>query len=83
MKVVAVRWAGWLVEGRAQAVIADARKIGIPKILQRSNGEELAALASAARYQNEDELARRALLTQRRRFPQSARAAEASFLLGG
>lgn len=76
------RWAGWLVEGRAQAVIADARKIGIPKILQRSNGEELAALASAARYQNEDELARRVLLTQRRRFPHSVRAAEASFLLG-
>ena len=76
------RWAGWLAEGRAQAVIADAKKIGIPKILQRSNGEELAALASAARYQNEDELARRVLLTQRRRFPHSARAAEASFLLG-
>ena len=76
------RWAGWLVEGRAQAVIADARKIGINRILQRSSGEELAALASAARYQNEDELARRALLTQRRRFPHSGRAAEASFLLG-
>lgn len=76
------QWAGWLVEGRAQAVIADARKIGIHKVLQRSNGEVLAALASAARYQNEDELARRVLLTQRRRFPLSARAAEASFLLG-
>jgi TolA-binding protein len=76
------RWALWLVEGRAQAVIADARKIGINRILQRSSGEELAALASAARYQNEGELARRALLTQRRRFPHSARAGEASFLLG-
>ena len=76
------RWASWLVEGRAQAVIADARRIGIQKVMQRSSGEELAALASAARYQSEDELARRVLLTQRRRFPRSARATEASFLLG-
>jgi TolA-binding protein len=76
------RWAGWLVAGRAQAVVADARRIGMNKVLERSSGQELAALASAARYQSEDALARRALLTQRRRFPHSARAAEASFLLG-
>jgi hypothetical protein len=76
------KWAGWLVEGRAQAVIADAKRIGVQRILQRASGEQLAVLASAARYQNEDELARRALLTQRRRFARSVRAAEASFLLG-
>lgn len=76
------RWTGWVVAGRAKAVIADARRVGLHKVLERSSGEELAALASAARYQNEDELARRVLLTQRRRFPRSARAAEASFLLG-
>jgi TolA-binding protein len=76
------RWTGWVVAGRAKAVIADARRVGLDWVLERSSGEELAALASAARYQNEDELARRVLLTQRRRFPHSARAAEASFLLG-
>ena len=41
-----------------------------------------AALADAARFQRDGELARQALLAQRRRFAGSARAAEASFLLG-
>ena len=36
----------------------------------------------AARYQQDHALARQVLLAQRRRFPLTARAAEASFLLG-
>jgi hypothetical protein len=81
------RWspAGWsarLVQGRADLIVADARRIGLGRVLERGTSEELAALASAARYQRDDALARRVLLTQRRRFPRSMRAAEASFLLG-
>ena len=75
-------WAARLAEGRADLIVADARRIGLAKVLDRGSSEELAALASAARYQRDDALARRALLTQRHRFPRSMRAAEASFLLG-
>ena len=75
-------WGARLTEGRADLIVADARRIGLAKVLDRGSSEELAALASAARYQRDDALARRALLTQRRRFPRSMRAAEASFLLG-
>ena len=75
-------WGARLAEGRADLIVADARRIGLAKVLDRGSSEELAALASAARYQRDDALARRALLTQRRRFPRSMRAAEASFLLG-
>jgi len=75
-------WGARLTEGRADLIVADARRIGLGKVLDRGSSEELAALASAARYQRDDALARRALLTQRQRFPRSTRAAEASFLLG-
>jgi len=75
-------WGARLTEGRADLIVADARRIGLAKVLDRGSSEELAALASAARYQRDDALARRALLTQRQRFPRSMRAAEASFLLG-
>ena len=75
-------WGARLTEGRADLIVADARRIGLGKVLDRGSSEELAALASAARYQRDDALARRALLTQRQRFPRSMRAAEASFLLG-
>jgi TolA-binding protein len=75
-------WSARLSEGRADLIVADARRIGLAKVLDRGSSEELAALASAARYQRDDALARRALLTQRHRFPRSMRAAEASFLLG-
>jgi len=43
---------------------------------------ELAALADAARYRRRDDVARRALLAERARFPRSARARDAAFLLG-
>ena len=44
--------------------------------------DDLAALADAARYRRHDDVARRALLAQRRRFPGSPRAADAAFFLG-
>jgi TolA-binding protein len=50
--------------------------------LAEANSADLAALADAARYGRHDDTARRALLAQRRRFPASSAARDASFLLG-
>lgn len=75
-------WVAQLADGKAAEIVADAERRGLTKSLDSSNSEELAALADAFRYERQDRLARRALLAQRRRFPGSTRAAEASFLLG-
>jgi hypothetical protein len=75
-------WAAKLAAGKAAAVVADAERRGLAKVLDGSSSEDLAALADASRFEKNDALARRALLAQRRRFPRSVRAREASFLLG-
>ena len=51
-------------------------------VLAGGSSEDFAALADAARFRNQDGLARRVLLAQRHRFPGTLRAEEASFLLG-
>jgi len=76
------RWASHLEAGHSEVILAEVRRVGLSLALERTTGEQLAVLASAARYQRDDELARRALLAQRRRFPRSPRGLEASFLLG-
>lgn len=75
-------WRAELAVGHASAVVADAERRGLRRVLERADSEDLAALANAARYVGREDLARRALHTQRRRFPRSGRSAEASFLLG-
>jgi TolA-binding protein len=75
-------WRAELADGHAAAVVADAQRRGLARVLEAASSEDLAALADAARYVGDGDLARRALLVQRRRFPSSSRAAEASFLLG-
>jgi hypothetical protein len=75
-------WVGLLADGEAAAIVADAERRGVDRALADCTSEELGALADAARFQRNDGLARKALLAQRRRFPTSVRAAEASFLLG-
>lgn len=75
-------WRDELANGRAAAVLADARRRGLNRVLDAADSEDLAALADAARYLGNDDLARRAFFAQRRRFAGSPRAAEASFLLG-
>jgi TolA-binding protein len=62
--------------------VADAERRGLPRVLASADDEDLATLADAARFIGKDELARRALLAERRRFSGSVRAAEAAFLLG-
>jgi len=75
-------WRAQLEEGRAAAVVAEAKHQGLEQVLDSADSEDLAALADAARYVGNDDIARRVLQAQRRRFPGSKRAAEASFLLG-
>lgn len=75
-------WRAELDDGHAGAVLADAEQRGLGHVLETASSEDLAALADAARYVGRQDLARRALHTQRRRFPLSGRAAEASFQLG-
>lgn len=75
-------WRAQLADGHAGAVVADAQRRGLARVFETVSSEDLAALADAARYVDDGDLARRALLVQRRRFPRSSRAAEASFFLG-
>ena len=62
--------------------ILDEAERDIGHVLATRGTEDLAALADAARYRRHDDVARRALLAQRRRFPGSPRAADAAFFLG-
>jgi len=75
-------WQAELAAGHARAVVADAERLGSARVLESAGSEDLAALADAARYVGNDDLARRTLLAQRRRFASSSRAAQAAFLLG-
>jgi len=79
---VANRWRTELAEGHAASIVAEAQRQGLGHVLESADSEDLAALADAARYVRRVDVARRALNAQRRRFPGSKRAAEASFLLG-
>jgi TolA-binding protein len=76
------RWRAQLAEGHAAAIVAEAQRQGLGHALDTADSEDLAALADAARYVGNGEVARRALQAQRQRFPGSKRAAEAAFLLG-
>jgi ferric-dicitrate binding protein FerR (iron transport regulator) len=79
---LSARWSERLADGEAAGIVADAHRRGIDRVLAGASTEDLAALADAARFRNQDHLAQRVLLAQRRRFPATLRAEEASFLLG-
>jgi ferric-dicitrate binding protein FerR (iron transport regulator) len=74
-------WAAALSAGEFDAILEDAER-DIGHVLASRGTEDLAALADAARYRRHDDVARRALLAQRRRFSGSPRAADAAFFLG-
>jgi TolA-binding protein len=73
------RWAEELASGNWDRIIQDVERAGVGATLNSASSEELFALADAARYRRRTELAREALLAQRRRYPGSTRAL---FLLG-
>ena len=80
--VAADQWPTQVGGGRFETVLTQAGKLGIENCLAVARQEDLAALADAARYARRYDLARRALLTLRQRFPGSREAHDASFLLG-
>ena len=76
------RWTEALAAGELDRILADVERAGLKATLEKASSEDLFTLATAARYRRRVELAREALLAERRRFPTSARALDAAFLLG-
>jgi len=76
------RWTEALASGNWDSILEDVERTGVEAALDKATSEELFALASAARYRHRPDLARSALLAERRRFPGSARAIDAVFFLG-
>jgi TolA-binding protein len=79
---VASSWTNELAAGRFAIILQQAEQRGLDRVLTEATSDDLAALSDAARYSRREDVARRALVAQRRRFPQSARANDAAFLLG-
>jgi hypothetical protein len=75
-------WTAALIAGDLDSILRDVERRGLERCLAEASGEDLSALADAARYRRRDSIAKQALLTQRSRFPGSARALDAAFLLG-
>ncbi len=75
-------WATALGAGDFEGILQDAERRGIEESLAEAPAADLAALGDAARYRRRDALARQVLTTERARFPKSARARDAAFLLG-
>jgi TolA-binding protein len=75
-------WAEALAAGDWDQILDEVDRAGVKRTLAEASSEELFVLADAARYRRRVGLARAALLAERRRFPDSARALDAVFLLG-
>jgi ferric-dicitrate binding protein FerR (iron transport regulator) len=75
-------WTEHLAHGHWDLVLEDVERRGVEATLETAPSEDLFALADAARYRRRSDLARAALLAQRRRFPASSRSIDATFLLG-
>jgi hypothetical protein len=75
-------WNALVARGEFGAIVQQTERRGVDRCLTTLGSGDLAALADAARYARRDELARRTLLTQRRRFSSTAAARDAAFLLG-
>jgi len=78
----ASNWTAELAAGHFATILQQAEQRGLETSLAEVSSDDLAALADAARYSRREDVARRALAAQRRRFPKSARANDAAFLLG-
>jgi TolA-binding protein len=75
-------WSDLLASGNFRDVVAAAEAVGIEASLAHGSLADLAALSDAARYVHDRSLARRGLLAERSRFPRSAEARAAAFVLG-
>jgi hypothetical protein len=75
-------WDRRIAAGDFEAIVRDTERCGGDDCLRALPSDRLGALGDAARYTGRRELARRALLAQRARFPGTSAAEEAAFLLG-
>jgi hypothetical protein len=75
-------WRTQLAAGEFARILREAEQQGIDAALDGVSSDELAALADAARYSRREDIARRALMSQRRRFVATPHANDAAFLLG-
>jgi hypothetical protein len=84
VKVVPVgeTWETRVAAGAFQSVVSEADAAGVERCLAEASGGALWALADAARYVRRTDLARRALLAERRRFAATRAAHDAAFLIG-
>jgi len=71
-----------MASGHWDRILADVDRDGVDATLENAASEDLFALADSARYRRRADLARAALLAQRRRFPHASRSLDAIFLLG-
>ena len=76
------QWNRKLARGQWDRILLEANRIGVAATLSEASSEDLFALANAARYRHRFDLARSALLAERRRFSGSPRTLEAIYLLG-
>jgi TolA-binding protein len=76
------RWPRALANGHWDRILADVESSGVEAALAEASSEDLYALANAARYRRRLDLARAALVAERRRFPSSSWALDATFMLG-
>jgi hypothetical protein len=75
-------WSAEVISGNAARVLAEADAHGLDRTLLEVDAKALVALADASRYSGRPELAVRALVAQRQRFPETSSAHTAAFLLG-
>jgi hypothetical protein len=76
------QWTQALAVGHLDRILAEAERAGVKATLDTASSDDLLALADAARYRRRMDLARDALLAERRRFADSPRSLDAAFLLG-
>ncbi|MES1208878.1 MAG: FecR domain-containing protein [Pseudomonadota bacterium] len=75
-------WPARVLAGEFRAVTDEAERRGIDEVLRGESAANIMALADAARYAGASPLAQKALLKLRARFPRTAPAHKAAFLLG-
>ncbi len=77
-----VSWSQRVARGEYAVVVSEAEARGIDGVLGAASMADVGALADAARFVGKGSLATRCLHTLRSRFPGTARAASAAFVLG-
>jgi len=75
-------WSAATTSGHASRVVAEAEAHGLDKTLVEVDSPALVALADASRYTSRPEVAERAFVAERQRFPDTPAAHSAAFFLG-